>query len=111
LRDGSKVFKGYEAADFEDAWTRYLPPPSVQPLQTVTRLQPSIGAANKDAACNRVTDLRASAEGRNGYILDPEGPGVTCEVCGSHLGTVAGWQYHIVGKRCTPKAVDVKAAD
>jgi hypothetical protein len=42
------------------------------------------------------------------YTPDPEGPGCTCQECGGHFGTVAGWRYHIVGKRCTPatEAVD-----
>jgi hypothetical protein len=43
-----------------------------------------------------------------GYTPDPDGPGCTCQECGHHFGTVAGWRYHITGKRCTPMA---KAAD
>jgi hypothetical protein len=33
VRDGSKVFKGYEASDFEDAWNRYVTPTSVESPQ------------------------------------------------------------------------------
>jgi hypothetical protein len=39
-----------------------------------------------------------------GYTPDTEGPGVTCQACGHHFGTVAGWRYHVTGKRCqSPK--------
>jgi len=71
IRDGAKVFKGYEASDFEDAWSRYLPPPPGEGLQTVTRLQPSVDAANKNAVCNSVTVLQASpGNGTPPYIPD-----------------------------------------
>jgi len=32
---------------------------------------------------------------------DHEGPGCTCEKCGGHFGTVAGWRAHISRGRCT----------
>jgi len=67
VRDGSRVFKGYQASDFEDAWKRYVSPPSVEPIQTVTRLQPNTDAvieANKQAVCNRVTAPAASTGSR-----------------------------------------------
>src|SRR5262249_18400737 len=32
IRIGTEVAKGYEAEDFQDAWTRYLPAPSVTAL-------------------------------------------------------------------------------
>jgi hypothetical protein len=57
VRDGQKVFKGYEASDFLDAWDRYLAPIPVEGLRTVTRLQANTSAANEYAGCNRVTDL------------------------------------------------------
>lgn len=44
-----------------------------------------------------------------GYTPDPDGPGCTCDTCGSHFGTVAGWRYHITGKRCTPAANEAAA--
>lgn len=37
------------------------------------------------------------------YTLDPpERPGCSCNICGSHFGTVAGWRYHVIGNRCEP---------
>lgn len=33
------------------------------------------------------------------YTRDPDGPGCTCQRCGVHYGTVAGWRAH-VGSRC-----------
>jgi hypothetical protein len=42
------------------------------------------------------------------YTPDNEGPGCTCRQCGHHFGTVAGWRYHIIAKRC---ALSEEAAD
>jgi len=53
--DRDWTFKGYERTDFEDAWTRYLPPPSGEASQAVTRSQTNADAANEYAACDRVT--------------------------------------------------------
>jgi hypothetical protein len=91
VRIGSMVFKGYEISDFEDAWTRYLPPPPVEPLSdgyiVTTRINIGDSAdatevtgrvcnrsetsemASKNAPCNRVTapkpgeEVRATEEG------------------------------------------------
>jgi hypothetical protein len=106
VRDGSKVFKGYEASDFEDAWNRYVTPTSVEGPQAVTRLQANADAANTDAECNRVTVVTASTDVEgDGYEKDPSGPGCTCLECGLHFGTLAGWTAHI--GRCE----QVEAAD
>lgn len=35
------------------------------------------------------------------YAPDPEGPGCTCQLCGGHFGTVAGWRAHVARQRCT----------
>ena len=39
LREGEQTFKGYERADFEDAWSRYLPHPGGFIGNTVTEAQ------------------------------------------------------------------------
>lgn len=56
VRHGEEVYRGYERADFEDAWSRYLPPlPPLTDLQTVTTLHVATEIANTGAACNGVT--------------------------------------------------------
>jgi hypothetical protein len=97
VRDGSKVFKGYEADDFKDAWGRYvlLPPLPAEGPQAVTRLRANADAANTDAECNRVTVVTASTDVEGeGYEKDPSGPGCTCRECGLHFGSVPGWRAH-----------------
>jgi hypothetical protein len=39
LRVGSGVIRGYDAADFADAWSRYLPPPPEKSVTAVTAKQ------------------------------------------------------------------------
>jgi len=48
-----------------------------------------------------------------GYLPDSDGAGCTCRTCGDHFGTVAGWRYHVIGKRCTPAEgrIRTEAAD
>jgi hypothetical protein len=76
IRDGEKVFKGYERDDFKDAWNRYLPPAPGEPVTAVTRLQ--LGASgvdkpNGNEACNSVTDLGPSPDGTgDGFWLKAE---------------------------------------
>ncbi|MFE0734472.1 DUF3631 domain-containing protein [Streptomyces sp. NPDC058855] len=41
IRTGGGVLKGYYSTDLHDAWQRYCPPPSQQPLQASQPLQPS----------------------------------------------------------------------
>jgi hypothetical protein len=108
VRDGSKVFKGYEARDFKDAWSRYVTQASVEGPQTVTRLQANADAANTDAECNRVTAVTASTDAQaDRYSRDASGPGGTCLDCNGHFGTFAGWRAHIFRDRC----VRAEAAD
>lgn len=64
VRDGTKVFRGYEKTDFEDAWGRYLGPDgspagSFTGHQSVTTLQAASDAASSDfrsaTSCKDVT--------------------------------------------------------
>jgi hypothetical protein len=48
LRFTYGVFKGYEQKDFEDAWSRYLPPPSTPGLQGQQGQQASVYAGSSD---------------------------------------------------------------
>ncbi|MFC8289815.1 DUF3631 domain-containing protein [Streptomyces sp. NPDC057242] len=41
IRTGGGILKGYYATDLHDAWQRYCPPPSQQPLQPLQPLHPS----------------------------------------------------------------------
>lgn len=85
---------------FEGGWSWNLPTPedAHQPPKMLTILE--------GASSPQVSIFAEAAP--LGYNPDPEGPGCTCDTCGSHFGTVAGWRYHITGKRCTPSA---QAAD
>jgi hypothetical protein len=57
-RVGERVFKGYSAQQFHDAWARYLDPAPAQPPEAVTSVTPS-------QLRNRVTDVTDSG-GRQG---------------------------------------------
>jgi len=61
-------------------------------------------APRPSGATPEVSGGRPATCSPQGYTLDADGPGCTCQECGGHFGTVAGWRYHITGKRCTPAA-------
>ena len=42
IRDGDQVFKGYSRAQFEDAWSRYLPPLGPAAMESVTAVTPEV---------------------------------------------------------------------
>jgi Protein of unknown function (DUF3631) len=69
IRDGDKVFKGYTLAQFEDAWSRYLPPAPVGP-----------------AAMESVTSVTAQVAD------EPVTDTPTCESCGVDLVAPASIQ-------------------
>lgn len=62
VRDGEKVFKGYERKEFAETWSRYLSHMPGEAVQTVTRLQTNADAANENAPCNSVTVLGTSTD-------------------------------------------------
>jgi hypothetical protein len=142
IRMESKTLKGYYREDFQDAFSRYLPPippPSNRnnvtsrintgendDLHTVTGTSCDVSQnceiPNKTAGCDGVTVSNPESEGgskkesstRSGYadplvaklppngsyIPDAEGPGCRCKDCGAWFGSIGGWKYHLVGKRC-----------
>jgi len=125
LRTDGRVPKGYYRHDFQESWGLYLPPVAVPPIQSATSATMDVSASNiktydvanselsdvpvavskpdKTNAVNHVADV-ALSKPPEGYTPDRDGPGCTCQACGSHFGTIAGWRYHVVGKRCqSPK--------
>jgi hypothetical protein len=119
-----RIYHGYIRNDFEESWSLYLRPQSdtsdtgaLSP-STVKTYAVSLSEFNVDAVAlqnsaksngiSRVSDVALPGYPGATCTPDPEGPGCTCRACGSHFGSVAGWRYHIVGKRCTPvgEAVD-----
>ena len=117
IRIAQKTAKGYLVEDFKDAWARYLPPSPVtqnvtavtsfisnkiEPTQNVTEdvdvTDPNPQKPAPDAACDVVT---FSGQGNRSYTPDSEGPGVTCQACGSHFGSLGGWRYHLKGRCVT----------
>jgi hypothetical protein len=125
LRIGLKTPRGYTRQSFEESWSLYLrpqsatvqqicPPPSSETtyviLESATLGEPvalqQCGKPNKNAACCIVA-LPGYPEAT--YTPDSEGAGCICGQCGHHFGSIAGWRYHVVGKRCEP--VVSKAAD
>lgn len=77
LRDGDRVFKGYDASELADAWVRYLAddphPQPDEPVTSVTRLHP---------VRNRVTDV--TEESPNGRA-EPATAAAACTVCQQRL--------------------------
>ncbi len=63
IRRGDQVSKGYEQADFHDAWMRYLPAlhPS-QSVTTVTPLQPLVESSRAVTDQKGVTDANVTGE-------------------------------------------------
>jgi hypothetical protein len=77
---------------FQGPWSWQLPQrcppnPKMATLETWTPLA-------------QVATFEAPPE--SGYTPDADGPGCTCQACGSRFGTIAGWRYHVGGKRCAP---------
>jgi Protein of unknown function (DUF3631) len=60
-RDGDQIFKGYSRAQFEDAWSRYLPPqPQQKSVTSVTHETSQVSPAEPvtdPGVCNRFTDV------------------------------------------------------
>lgn len=77
---------------FNQGWSWRMPEGDHQTPKGITILE---GAPSDEV-------IPFDAPAPDGYIPDSEGPGCTCNECGHHFGTVAGWRYHITGKRCTP---------
>jgi len=120
-----KVPKGYHRDDFTDAWERYLPADTPQspftPLSkcynATTRINTSDSAdfdsatgqersgsenseiPNKNAPCSVVAFSDPSPGGKT-YLRDASGPGCTCQECGVHYGSMAGWRAPVAQGRC-----------
>jgi hypothetical protein len=82
-RDGEHIVRGYEAADFSDAWSRYLPDPHPGPQVAVT----SVTSVTETGSCTAVTDVTDASGGESctgcGVTLTPandSGIG-TCGAC------------------------------
>lgn len=76
IRDGARVFKGYDATDMADAWERYLPHRS--PQESVT----PVTSVTTGDECNRVTDVTeesASARGNCSVCNQPLHPAIAAE--------------------------------
>jgi hypothetical protein len=122
IRVGDKTPKGYYLNDFQDAFSRYLPPEDT-PLSSnagspnETTQQASSDAASRDfSSRNSASDVAppeceiasndapcggvAACEPQQGFVTDSSGPGCTCRYCNTHFGTAAGWRAHIFRKRC-----------
>jgi hypothetical protein len=121
LRTDGRVPKGYYRHDFEESWGLYLPPVALTPFESATSATLDVSASNietydvadpelsgvtvadsKPDKANAINDVADVADSKppEGYTADLEGPGVTCQACGHHYGTVAGWRYHMTGNRC-----------
>jgi len=120
VRVGSAVLRGYETDDFQDAWSRYLPPACAQDAsesataatsslfneiglkKSATEKSPvAVQNTRKPASngpCSGVALLKPPMGG-DGYSPAAQGPGCTCH-CGSHFGTVAGQRAHVLRGRC-----------
>jgi putative DNA primase/helicase len=87
----------------EGGWSWQLPTPegAHQPPKMLTVLE---GAPSPQVS----TFAKSVIPDEASYTPDPDGPGCACKACGSHFGTVAGWKYHILCKRCVAAA---EAAD
>jgi hypothetical protein len=119
-----RAYHGYTRKDFEESWGLYLRPQSdtsdtnlVTPCiaeaysnsETDTLEEPvALPKSDKPNGIKRASVVSLPGppegtfdvfEGKN-YTPDSEGPGCTCQQCGSHFGTIAGWRCHITGKRC-----------
>jgi hypothetical protein len=57
------VFKGYARAQFEDAWSRYLPPAPVGPaaMESVTSVTPQVTEQPVTDSAESVTDRKDPA--------------------------------------------------
>ena len=119
-----RTHNGYAQNDFEEPWSLYLRPQSSTSSTTqAIRCNESTYSNSESSTSGQVVELPKlnKANGINVvelvelsgcpkptnriteqllYDLDADGPGCTCRDCRSHFGTVAGWRYHIVGKRC-----------
>jgi hypothetical protein len=121
---------GYMLEDLRDAFRRYLPGHSPDKVHksrqndTTTNNStsyseieksdenPVVGTlfGNNPNVINgllNVLTLGGSQRDDKPYKLDANGVGVICNACGSHFGSLGGWNYHLKG-RCTPQA---EAAD
>jgi hypothetical protein len=119
-----RAHHGYVRNDFVEAWSLYLRPQSdttdtsdVSPSSIKTYSNSgsdtltgpvSLSKPNNSNGINRVSVVSLPWHPEATYALDPTGLGCTCQQCGGHFETVAGWRYHIVSKRCAPVA---KVAD
>ena len=85
----------------EGGWSWQLPTPedAHQPPKMLTVLE---GASSSKVSTFTKSVTPDEAGYETGYTPDHDGVGCTCRACGSHLETVAGWKYHVIGKRCTP---------
>jgi hypothetical protein len=79
---------------FKGGWTWQLPEDGHEP--------PKMSTSNAWTSSPKLATFDSQ-----GYAPDREGPGVTCQTCGSHFGSLGGWRYHFKG-RCLPQA---EAAD
>jgi hypothetical protein len=122
LRIKDKAPKGYHLENFNEPWSLYLTPHvALPPIQSATLQHLPVTESNertyecctsknlegfvalqKPNKSNEITDVAdvALSKPPEGYTPDRDGPGCTCQECGHHFGTVAGWRYHITGKRC-----------
>lgn len=85
IREGGKVFKGYTRAQFEDAWSRYLPPVAQEPPSETSVT--SVTSFTSQVSGLPVTDTPA------GVTATPADVTATCGVCGTELTTPASIRY------------------
>jgi hypothetical protein len=76
-----------------------------QPVENKSVDTPPISAVNTNLTSLDEVSANASEEGDSNandrsYTPDSEGPGCTCQNCGDHYGTVAGWQAHVLRGGC-----------
>jgi hypothetical protein len=109
---------GYARNQFEESWSLYLrSQSSTSSTNAVTDSSARTCAVElslerdgavelpsivKSIGITRVELVELPGHPGATYTPDVGGPGVTCTACGSHFGSVGGWRYHVVGKRCTP---------
>jgi len=65
VRDGTKVFRGYKRAQFEDTWSRYLPALGPAPMESVTSVTPQVNTEPVTDNTQPVTET--SGEGIQGW--------------------------------------------
>ena len=114
LREGSRVFKGYDASDLADAWTRYLPSLDVT-TDECSQIPPlGIGGeenglqstpAEPDSSVTSVTPLRpglVATDGSDGRDASPEP--AACIVCGLPLPADRRLVFDGCHVSCVPEA-------